>query len=183
MTWEAESLVRKWRTFRHARKKTLTNNNFHERGGRAFLCFLFFPIPPPSRVWTIHSMTSKPVWHSTAWFRQNWKYHSWSDDNMMIFSCLDRFFTRHCSFLRKMKILPPLRFFLCRLWRQQAIRRMLMRTNPVPDVTPISISRPRDVFVPEPSVVSVCCVVNVDMDCCGGAEFPCSYEICVFFNC
>lgn len=80
----------------------------------------------------------------------------------------------------KMKILPPFRFFLCRLWRQQAISRILMSTKPVPDVIPISMSKPRDVFVLEPSLVSGCCVVNVDMDCCGGAEFPCSYEFACF---
>lgn len=67
--------------------------------------------------------------------------------------------------------LPPFKFFLCRLWRQQAISRILMSTNPVPAVIPISMSMPRDVLVLELSVVSVGCVVSVDMDCCGGAEF------------
>lgn len=65
--------------------------------------------------------------------------------------------------------LPPLRFFLWRLCRQQAINRILMSTNPVPDEIPISIKRPLDVFInglPVP-VVSVCWVVNTDNDNCG----------------
>lgn len=71
-------------------------------------------------------------------------------------------------------ILPPFKFFLCRLCRQQAISRILISTNPVPDEIPINIKRPRDVFIKGLPVVSVCCVVRTDMDGCGATD------LCVF---
>lgn len=60
---------------------------------------------------------------------------------------------------------------LCRLWRQHAINRILISTNPVPDEIPINIKRPLDVFINGLPVVSVCCVVRMDMDGCGAADF------------
>lgn len=78
-------------------------------------------------------------------------------------------------------LLPPFKFFLWRLWRQQAISRILIRTNPVPDEIPISIKSPLDVFMNGLPVVSVCCVVRIDMDGCGATDFTCSRLLGVFF--
>lgn len=66
--------------------------------------------------------------------------------------------------------LPPFRFFLCRLWIQQAITRILISTTTVPSEMPINIKRPLDVFINGLPVVSVCCVVRIDNDCCGATE-------------
>ena len=63
--------------------------------------------------------------------------------------------------------LPPFKFFLCRLCIQQAITRILISTTTVPSETPINIKRPLDVFMKGLPVVSVCCVVRIDNDCCG----------------
>lgn len=76
--------------------------------------------------------------------------------------------------LTSVSFLPPFKFFLCRLCRQQAISRILISTNPVPDEIPINIKRPRDVFIKGLPVVSVCCVVRTDMDGCGATD------LCVF---
>lgn len=75
-----------------------------------------------------------------------------------------------CLHLLHLK-LPPFKFFLCRLWRQQAINRILISTKPVPEDTPINIKRPLDVFMNGLPVVSVCCVVRTDMDGCGATDF------------
>lgn len=70
--------------------------------------------------------------------------------------------------------LPSLRVFLRRLWRQHAINRILIRSNPVPAEIPIIRKRPLDVFVNGlPPVVSVCCVVKMDIDGCGATDFTC----------
>jgi hypothetical protein len=67
--------------------------------------------------------------------------------------------------------LPPFKFFLCRLWIQQAITRILISTTTVPSETPINIKSPLDVFINGLPVVSVCWVVRIDNDCCGATDF------------
>jgi hypothetical protein len=41
----------------------------------------------------------------------------------------------------------------------------------VPEEIPINIKRPLDVFMKGLPVVSVCCVVRIDMDGCGATDF------------
>lgn len=83
--------------------------------------------------------------------------------------------------------LPPFRFFLCRLWIQQAITRILISTTTVPSEMPINIKRPLDVFINGLPVVSVCCVVRIDKDCCGATEllknllFLCVFGLFIHF--
>lgn len=49
--------------------------------------------------------------------------------------------------------------------------RILISTNPAPTEIPIIIKELRDVFINGLPVVSVCCVVRIDMDGCGAADF------------
>lgn len=72
---------------------------------------------------------------------------------------------------RKVFVLPPLRFFLCRLCKQQAINRILIRTRPVPDEIPINNSNPVDVFINGLPVVAVCSVVSTEGDAGGATAF------------
>lgn len=79
--------------------------------------------------------------------------------------------------------LPPFKFFLCRLWIQHAITRILISTTTVPNEMPINIKRPLDVFINGLPVVSVCGVVRMDNDCCGATKFCYFNPYFIIFAC